>query len=350
MDNLVNETNARIQEIIDNLETIKTEYEKKLETNTQTIDVELAKVKKYKEEFFTTKAKIEKMNADIDGFEEDYKNLVDRFKDDELANILIAANKEISAKIDERKRKIVKDKASMNELVEKAEDVKKKLVKLTAEKKALELCLANILDSYEFYSKSLGQIISYSEDNRDNLAKCFHEVKEVTVEEEVEEYPETSLEIDDETFSTEEIIDEDDFGFTDEEETVEIEKEEITSSDDVEDNSEFSTPSDNEEITNDETLEVDLEADDIESVDLDEIDDNDIELVHEEDIEENEEEINDDIEEEIIEGEEHDVIIDEMPSEGYDFNASLDLENVINFDDSLEDDDELYESDEKKED
>ena len=60
------------------------------------------------------------MNADIVGFSEDYKKLVERFKDDELANILIAANKEISLKIEERKRKIIKDKASMNELVEKA--------------------------------------------------------------------------------------------------------------------------------------------------------------------------------------------------------------------------------------
>ena len=159
MDNLISETNTRLQEIIDNLTTIKTEYENKLRRSSREIDVELDKVNKYKEDFFVSKQKIEKMNSDIEGFEADYQNLVDRFKDDELANILIAANKEISAKIDERKRKIAKDK----------------LVKITAEKKALELCLAKILDAYEFYSRALTQVIEYTQENTSDLSKCFFE-------------------------------------------------------------------------------------------------------------------------------------------------------------------------------
>lgn len=173
MDNLISETNTRLQEIIDNLTTIKTEYENKLKRSSREIDIELDKVNKYKEDFFVSKQKIEKMNSDIEGFEADYQNLVERFKDDELANILIAANKEISAKIDERKRKIARDKLAMNELIEKAELSKNKLVKITAEKKALELCLAKILDAYEFYSRALTQVIEYTQENTSDLSKCF---------------------------------------------------------------------------------------------------------------------------------------------------------------------------------
>ncbi len=175
MDNLISETNTRLQEIIDNLTTIKTEYENKLRRSSREIDIELDKVNKYKEDFFVAKQKIEKMNSDIEGFEADYQNLVERFKDDELANILIAANKEISAKIDERKRKIARDKLAMNELIEKAELSKNKLVKITAEKKALELCLAKILDAYEFYSRALTQVIEYTQENTSDLSKCFFE-------------------------------------------------------------------------------------------------------------------------------------------------------------------------------
>lgn len=174
MENLIIETNARLQEIINNLTTIKTEYTNKLAANSAEIETQLKTVDRYREEFFTSKRKIEKMNADIEGFEEDYKKLVERFQDDELANILVAANKEISTKIEERKRKIIKDRQAMNDLVGKAEEVKEKLVKLTAEKKALELCLAKISDSHEFYTKSLNQIIEYSSDNQDNLCACFH--------------------------------------------------------------------------------------------------------------------------------------------------------------------------------
>lgn len=175
MDNLISETNTRLQDIIDNLTTIKTEYENKLRRSSREIDIELDKVNKYKEDFFVSKQKIEKMNSDIEGFEADYQNLVERFKDDELANILIAANKEISAKIDERKRKIARDKLAMNELIEKAELSKNKLVKITAEKKALELCLAKILDAYEFYSRALTQVIEYTQENTSDLSKCFFE-------------------------------------------------------------------------------------------------------------------------------------------------------------------------------
>ena len=224
MDNLVNETNTRLQEIIDNLTTIKEEYEKKLSANSKEIDQELEQVKKYKEDFFTSKEKIEKMNSDIEGFEQDYQNLVDRFKDDELANILIAANKEISSKIEERKRKILNDKAAMNSLVEKAEVVKKKLVKLTAEKKALELCFEKISDAYNYYTKVLGEIIEYSTINRGNLSQKNSTNKS------------KDIKLDDEDFSIDSIKDEDKYIIEEAKENIipEIEKTEIEDDDDFE--------------------------------------------------------------------------------------------------------------------
>lgn len=175
MDNLVSETNTRLNEIIDNLATIKKEYEKKLKANDKEINAELSKVKKYKKDFFEAKEKVEKMNADIVGFSEDYKRLVERFKDDELANILVAANKEISLKIEERKRKIVKDKASMNELVDKAEKVKEKLVVLTQEKNAIEECFIKICDAEEYYRRSINEIIDYANNHKENLCSYFED-------------------------------------------------------------------------------------------------------------------------------------------------------------------------------
>ncbi len=173
---LINETNSRIQEILDNLENVKREYEEKIEQNKQTIQAEVKKSQQFKDEFYEAKAKVEKMNSDIEGFQSDYQNLVDKFKDDELANILIAANKEISAKIEERKRKILRDREAMNELVKKAESVKAKLVKLTAEKKALELCLRKILDAYFYYSDSLNSILTYTAGHADNLSNGIADI------------------------------------------------------------------------------------------------------------------------------------------------------------------------------
>lgn len=180
MENLINETNGRLKEIINNLQTIGREYEDKLNKNAELIESEKEKANKYKNDFAEAEAKVNKMNADIQGFESDYNHLVEKFKDDELSNILIAANREISAKIDERKKKILKDQIAMNSLVQKAESVKTKLVKLYAEKKVLEYCYQQIVDAYDYYSTELGKIINYSNEHRDYLCECYEEKDEGT--------------------------------------------------------------------------------------------------------------------------------------------------------------------------
>lgn len=344
MDNLVSETNSRLTDIITNLTKIKEEYEQKLRANANEIDAQLEKVQKYKTEFFESKAKIEKMNADIEGFETDYQKLVERFKDDELANILIAANKEISLKIDERKRKIVKDKNAMNELVDKAENVKSKLVKLTAEKKALELCLNRILDAYNYYSTVLGDIINYSSTHKDNLTGNMP-----TIEQDDESLANlnndmvASIHADYVEETREEVKEEtrEDF-IENESEDIEIDEE--------------SAPSNEErsiEIVNESDFMDDVEDEDAGSLEPVDISD----MVKEE-------EVSDYDNEEVIEGDEHKIVIENDNAESFVQEENNDSEirkdkkdkkdkkkkdkdediNIdINFDDSLEDDDSLYE-------
>ena len=112
----------------------------------------------------------------------------------------------------------------MNSLVEKAEVVKKKLVKLTAEKKALELCFEKISDAYNYYTKVLGEIIEYSTINRGNLSqkKSTNKSKDIK--------------LDDEEFSIDSIKDEDKYIIEEAKENIipEIEKTEIEDDDDFE--------------------------------------------------------------------------------------------------------------------
>lgn len=334
MDNLINETNQRLQDVIDNLTTIKREYENKLNSSNKEIEVELGKVKKYKEDFFIAKQKIEKMNSDIEGFEADYQNLVDRFKDDELANILIAANKEISAKIDERKRKIAKDKISMNELVEKAELSKDKLVKLTAEKRALELCLAKILDSYEFYTKALSQIIDYSHDNAGNLSACFYEqgesIKLNFAKNDEEDYTDERIE---NALKEEYVIEDNEIN--EDEETHDIDEEDENEqesaefeNDNEDDDFEIDSSIIDDDLEDNESIEVEnIEIDD----DISEDDDEDSQDVLEEDndIENDDDSVEDDTDDatdDKKDKKEYTLVIDEIPSVLYNFNDSIEDE------------------------
>ena len=182
MDNFIVDINDKLRGMLDDISDQKNDYLEKLNQITNEIENKLQEVKDYKADFYNRKTSIEKMQQDISDFENDYQNLVDKFKNDELANILIAANKEISSKIDERKRKINKDIDAMNELVDKAENVKEILVKLKAEKKALELCFAKISDLEKVYSNGFNELINYSENNHETIKeiKPDYDIETVT--------------------------------------------------------------------------------------------------------------------------------------------------------------------------
>ena len=303
MDNLVSETNAKLESVIENLETIKKEYEKKLKANDKEINAELSKVKKYKKDFFLAKEKVEKMNSDIEGFSEDYKKLVERFKDDELANILVAANKEISLKIEERKRKIIKDKASMNELVEKAEKVKEKLVTLTQEKTALESCYVKICDSEEYYRRSLNEIIDYANENKDNLCSYFDDADAIINSAESEE---PLVDLNDIEFDMTKEIDEDDASFEKHEEEKQEDEKETEVQEDTEE-----SEKENDEF-NDEEFILAEQSDEDEEQKVDKKDD--------------------------------EFTLEEIPSELDDIDKSL--ESFFSDTDTLEDDDSIYNKDE----
>ena len=177
MDNAIKETNKKLEEIVNVLNDNKERYQEKYNDINKKINEKLELVKEYKENYYAAKEKIDNLNADIEEFKEEYKKLVNKFKDDELSNILIGANKEISAKINERKLTIQKDTDEMNKLVSEAEEIKKELITLNAEKKAIEILLNKSMDIAKFYESTLLEIVNYSNENPDNLYKYFSQEK-----------------------------------------------------------------------------------------------------------------------------------------------------------------------------
>ena len=61
----------------------------------------------------------------------------------------------------------------MNKLVSEAESIKDELVKLNAQKKALEILLNRSMDIAKYYEKLLNNIIDYSEQNPKDLCSYF---------------------------------------------------------------------------------------------------------------------------------------------------------------------------------
>ena len=283
---LINETNTKLKEIVENIRTIKDEYEVKLADNKSQIDQELSKVDEYKNLFYEAKKKIQKMSDDINGFEEDYRNLVEKFQDDELSNILTGVSKEINSKIKEKKRNIQKDQNEMNSLIDKAQEAKKTLVKLTSEKKALELVLRQVTDVYKYYDEEFERLINYTTDNFDNLHPDEEAFEINDVEEDINF---EDIEIDEK----EEIVTDEDVN----KEVVEVQEENKDEEEQQEtDFSVLDQPTYDEEETNDEEidfskLDEDMPKDDeVENTSVDDIAFNIENLVLNDDLEDDDEE------------------------------------------------------------
>ena len=285
---LINETNTKLKEIVENIRTIKDEYEVKLADNKSQIDQELSKVDEYKNLFYEAKKKIQKMSDDINGFEEDYRNLVEKFQDDELSNILTGVSKEINSKIKEKKRNIQKDQNEMNSLIDKAQEAKKTLVKLTSEKKALELVLRQVTDVYKYYDEEFERLINYTTDNFDNLHPDEEAFEINDVEEDINF---EDIEIDEK----EEIVTDEDVN----KEVVEVQEENKDEDEDEQQETDFSVldqPTYDEEETNDEEidfskLDEDMPKDDeVENTSVDDIAFNIENLVLNDDLEDDDEE------------------------------------------------------------
>ena len=230
---IINETNSRLNEIIEDIRYKKEELEDQLKENQKLIDNELDKVNGYKTEFNEAKKKIQKMTDDINGFEEEYNNLVEKFKDDELANILSGVSKEIEAKIKEKKRNIQRDQDEMNQLVDQAKEAKTELVKLMDEKQELKATLKQINDVYTYYDEEFEKISTYTQENFNNLHPDVEEVEEEvdSTEEDInldeldinDEEVEINISVDDET---DEVQEEEEIEETTDEEVVEEEPQE----------------------------------------------------------------------------------------------------------------------------
>ena len=188
MNDLLQETNGKLLNIVGELDLLTKDYADKIASIDQEIAQELDIVKKYKDDFFQAREKIEKTNNDIETFERDYNSLLEKFKDDEIGSILLNSNNDLAAKLEEKRRKIVEEKKDINNLIAKAEVAKNRLVKLTAEKKIMEVRLTDIEDIFEYYKKALQEIVNYTTNNENDIIvtnkKKEEEAKQKAIEEE----------------------------------------------------------------------------------------------------------------------------------------------------------------------
>lgn len=179
---LIEEINEKLKNILSGLESQKAEIEEALATAQEKIDEKIEEAKEYKTAIDTDKSAIKMLEKEIKGFEDDLKDLTNRFSNKDLNIILETANREISNKITEKQKEILTHKEKINEYTKKARMIKDLLINLKKDKETKKYRLDNITKAYDYYERELNRIISFSSENPDSLGVLVHEDKETVID------------------------------------------------------------------------------------------------------------------------------------------------------------------------
>ncbi len=169
MDIVIKEINEGLRKLLEDLEGKKNINKKSLADVTEKINDKIDEAKEYRNEVDNAKNKIKILEEEIVSLEEDLNDLNERFGKKDLNAILEAGNKEINSKIMDKQNQITKYRQKIGELTEKARSIKDLLVNLKKDKTIKEERLNIFIKAYEYYSKSLEDIMEFAKNNQNDL-------------------------------------------------------------------------------------------------------------------------------------------------------------------------------------
>ncbi len=212
---LIEEINNKLKNILNELRNEKEEMETSLDSVQNKIDEKIEEAKGYKLSVDGYQEEVRRLEGEISDLEADYQDLKERFANKDLNVVLETANKEINAKIVERQKEITKQRDRINEYTEKARMIKDLLVNLKKDKDTKKEKLDNLNKCLNYYEKELEKIMSFADENPDNLNAVIEEPTLDAQEdkEEIEdtfEYNDEPITFDNEVFDAIESIEKED--------------------------------------------------------------------------------------------------------------------------------------------
>ena len=169
MRELIEEINAKLKDIINDLIKKRIEVSESLNVVQEKIDDKIEEAKGYKNNVDAAKDSIRLFESEIESLKSDLKELNARFSNKDLNAIIDAGNREINGKIAVREKEIDKQREKISELTERARTIKDLLINLKKDKESKKSRLDNLNDVIYYHEQELNKIIDYSEANPDSL-------------------------------------------------------------------------------------------------------------------------------------------------------------------------------------
>lgn len=175
MRELIEEINAKLKDIINDLIKKRIEVSESLNVVQEKIDDKIEEAKGYKNNVDAAKDSIRLFESEIESLNSDLQELNTRFSNKDLNAIIDAGNREINGKIAVREKEIAKQREKISELTERARTIKDLLINLKKDKESKKSRLDNLNDVIYYYEQEINKIIDYSEANPDSLVYVSEE-------------------------------------------------------------------------------------------------------------------------------------------------------------------------------
>lgn len=188
MEKMIKVINDNLRNVISGIKEHRTDLEGTLDSIKSDMSLKVKEANAYKSDVETARAIVSTLESEIVDLEHDLEELNDKFGSKNFKEILAAGNREINAKIIEKRSAINEQGQIILGLTDKARALKDTLIELRERKMVTEdnLHKTMILESY--FDTRISEIIKFSEESPEELATYREEIpqEELNIQEDID--------------------------------------------------------------------------------------------------------------------------------------------------------------------
>lgn len=176
MEKMIAVINDNLRSVVNGIKEHKLDMETALSSIADGINQKIKAANNYKNEVINSRVIISSLEDEITSLENDLDELKKKFNSDDFKEILSAGNKEINAKINEKRAAISEQGRLITDLTEKAKILKDELIELREKKESTEDNLQKTKVLERYFELRINEIIDYSEAHAQDLDSYKKEI------------------------------------------------------------------------------------------------------------------------------------------------------------------------------
>lgn len=188
MEKMIKVINDNLRNVISGIKVHRTDLESTLESIKSDMSLKVKEANAYKSDVETARAIVSTLEGEIADLEHDLEELNDKFGSKNFKEILAAGNREINAKIIEKRSAINEQGQIILGLTDKARSLKDTLIELRERKMVTEENLRKTMILESYYDTRISEIVKFSEESPEELATYREEIpqEELNLQEDID--------------------------------------------------------------------------------------------------------------------------------------------------------------------